>query len=207
MTNVPALSNLDAMRQAQNNLRQSAQVSTGGFGGRDLLKMDKLGNWVTGQECTGLTGNIVVLPTSFEHGIILWENFKLIDEMMAPVHEPAPTADQTSYPGSAWSPQISFHCSIIGTDSQLLYKTSSMGGREFATAVFDAICNQVATDPSRPVPEIELSCSSYVGKSGKVYKPAFEIVGWHSMDGDDEPEQLEEPAPTQTARVRTRRRA
>ena len=206
MDNAPAISNLDKMISAAENIRRNP-TQVGGFGGRDLLKLDKLGNWVIGQECTPLTeGNIVVLPTSFEHGIILWENFKLIDEHMVSLSEDLPVPDQTQYPNSVWAKQYSFHCNILGTDQQLLYKTSSMGGREFAEAIIIAWWQQAKQDPSRPVPEIELSCSSYVGKSGKVFKPGFQIVDWHSMDGD-EPSKLEEaPAPEQTARIRTRTR-
>ena len=206
MDNAPTISNLDAMRKAQQNLSKSVPTSQGGaFGGRDLLKLDKLGNWGIGQECTPPTGNIVVLPTSFEHGIILWENFKLIDEMMVSVFTDAPTPDQTRYPNSPkWTAQMSFHCSVIGTDQQLLYKTSSMGGLEFAKAIFDAICHQLDQDKLHPVPEIELSCSSYVGKSGKVFKPEYRIVDWHSMDGA-EPEKIE-TTKQETARIRTRTR-
>ena len=195
------LIDVDAMRSAMGALAQAAP-STGGFGGRSLLKVEKhSGIWVFGAEVTELDGLVAIDPMSFEHGWVVWNNSAVQAESMVPLNKvPA------ERPAGADS-QLSFTAAVVdGPDAgvQLIYKNSSKGGMEFVVA----LAGKIATaSPASPVAIVSLYTTSYKHRSyGKIYKPAFKVDRWTTVDGEAAAEALEEAEPEEKAQPARRQR-
>ena len=196
-----------AMRSAMGALA-SAVPASGGFGGRSLLKVEKhTGLWVYGAESHELGGMLVAVdPESFEHGWVVWDNSAVQAESMVPLNqtplEKAPGADA----------QLSFTAAVVDGDNagtQLLYKSSSKGGKEFVGSLAGKIA---LADPAKDCPVVTLSSGSYRHRSyGKIYTPSFNIERWTSKPSEATQAVLEsapsqpEPEPETPAPVRTRR--
>ena len=228
MTTAIAIPNLADMRRAQSNLAKSV-APRAGFNGRELLRLDyKTAIWLIGQDNDRLgTASIAVNPASFCHGIIAWdENAPIVlGEAMRSVAQPPPLVSEQVNPSLAWSTQVSFEAAVVsGPDkgTQVLYKSSSMGGCEFGKALFDAICDQLEAEPDRPVPVMTLGYEEYRNKrGGTTYKPTFDILAWEEAQAEklsepasdhgypDEPEQVPgpEPEPAPTRQRISRRRS
>ena len=221
--NSPAIMNqLKGMRKAQSNLAKSTAGTGGAFGGRELLKMEKdSGLWVFGMEVEALNDTLIAVnPASFCHGIVAWVDSSIAGENMVSVNRDAPMKNEQVDPGLPWVPQVSFEAAIAeGPDkgTQLLYKSSAGGGREFVDSLFNTICDQVDAEPELPVAVLSLANTWYKNKKygGKTYKPTFKVHSWNAFESDaapdepvkvsDEPVKVpDEPATRSRSRTRTR---
>jgi hypothetical protein len=197
------LANLEGMAQSLGNLAQSAAQGGNTFNGRELLKLDKgMGIWVYGQEGVELDTNIVLNPQSFTHGLIAWGDSVVLGERMVPVSQPAPQIQDLPAVAKPYDVQLAFEAAIPGLNTQLIYKTTAHGGKEFVGKVAQAIVEQLSSDPGHPVPEMELTSSSYQHKSwGRIFKPVFKIVAWHAIDAAVTNEPVPEPTPSDAPSV------
>ena len=213
MSQSPAvIANLKGMRAAQTKLHSSAASSSGGsFNGRELLKLEKgTGDWVFGQDVYPLgTAQVAVNPLSFQHGIIAWgDAADVLGENMVPIAQDAPRKNEQVDPALPWVVQVSFEAAIVsGPDegTQLLFKTTALGGKEFVSSLFDEICENADEDPDHPVPVITLGETHYKHKKwGRIYKAEFDLVSWVQLDAASlgesapEPEPAEEPVAEET---------
>lgn len=184
--------------------------------GVTIIKMDKFGAWVYGAEQTEVEDDSrwAVNPFSFIHGYIAWGEGEVLGERMVPITQPLPAVDAA--PPNAkkgWESQVglSVKC-LTGEDTGLeaRYSTTSIGGKRAVQALAVAIAHQVETDPSKPVPVVQLKSSHYQHKQyGKVFAPELTVVDWISMDGEAAPADAPEaePAPAAAPAAGRRRRS
>lgn len=190
-----------------------------------FLKLTKFGEWVFGGEDTEVSNESIfaIDPSSYMHGWIAWHDFKLQGEEMSVQGQPP--IDKASLPtveGNNWVPQVGF--ALKGMEGpeegvQLLYKTSSRGGKEAVAGLLSAIVARGKSGETDLCPEIVLEKSSYVHKKhGKTFVPVLTIDGWIDIPNGTEPQTapepvaaIEEPTPEPalepTARKRKRRSA
>jgi hypothetical protein len=208
------LAKMGDMAKALGGLANAAASSGTSLNGRHLLKVDKnTGDWLWGAEGDELDGDIAVNPESFQHGLVSWSGGQIGGEAMVPITDSRPQIADLPETGEKYDLQLSFEAAIVdGPDAgtQLIYKTTAHGGKEFVGKVAQAINAQLEKDPANVVPELALSTSHYKHKKfGKIYKPAFEVMAWSggSEDSTPEPEKTEEPeeAPAPTTSRRRRR--
>ena len=205
------LANLEGMAKGLGNLANAASQGGSTFNGRELLKLDKgMGIWVYGQEGLGLDdAHIVINPQSFTHGLIAWGDSVVLGERMVSVNQTAPQPHDMPDVGKSYDMQLAFEAAICGLNTQLIYKTTAHGGKEFVGKLAQAIVEQLSNDPGHPVPELAMSSSSYQHKSwGRIFKPVFKVVAWHALDAaaTNEPVPEPEPEPEPEAPTRQRRR-
>ena len=189
------LANIARMTSSLANLANSALQGANSLQGRMLLKLDKgTGQWIYGQESLPLDSAIVVDPDSFQHGVIAWGLKRdILGERMVPITEPMP--DTVGLPPGDYDTQISFNCAIPATNTQLLYKTTAAGGKEFIGDLARAIVSHCEADPEHKIAEIELHNSSYQHRSwGRIYKPQFRVIGWRSAEGAERLAERADPA-------------
>jgi len=190
-----------------------------------FLKLTKFGEWVYGGEDTEVSDEsvFVIDPETYIHGWIAWHDFKLQGEEM--VMQGQPPIDKASLPtveGNSWVPQVGFAMKgVEGPEEgvQLLYKTSSRGGKKAVAGILTAVVNRGNAGRTDYIPEIVLEKSSYVHKKhGKTFEPVLTIEGWVHKPEEGQPQTepepvaaIEEPtpetAPEPTARKRKRRSA
>ena len=188
-------------------------------GGMALLRMVD-GEWVFGPENTAveLDSEWAVHPGGFSHGFVCWDDGQLVGEVMVPAHAPRPTRDELPEVQGAWQEQLSLVLACVsGADKgqTVLYKNSSLGGREAIANLGEAIVAQASKDPEAIVPIVRLDSTDYRHKKyGKVYKPVFAIEEFIRFDevgagddadaieaGADEPEyEVEAPTPAKPVR-------
>ena len=171
------LANLESMAKGLGNLANAATQGGNTFNGRELLKLDKgMGIWVYGQEAVELDATIVVHPESFTHGLIAWGDSVVLGERMVPVNQTPPQVSDMPAVAVPYAVQLAFEAAIPGLNTQLIYKTTAHGGKEFIGKLAQAIVAQLDTDPGHPVPELQMTSSSYQHKSwGRIFKPVFKV--------------------------------
>jgi len=217
--NLPA--NLSSMAAA---LAQSA-VSAGAAGGNELyLRNTKFGEWLYGAENTEVEPDATwaVNPEGFMHGFIAWDQDNTSGgpkgERMVPAVQPMPDVNELPDVGGEWGKCISIMLKCMsGEDKglQLVWKSSSTGGRKAYAALLQDLIAQIGEDPASPVPVVELGMTSYTHKTyGKIFTPELNVVRWMSMDGEQgaepaaaiEEKQAEEPAAVEEEEKPVRRR-
>jgi hypothetical protein len=165
------IAELNTMKQALSQLK-SAQPA--GLGGASLLKLDRQdGEWVFGVDSTPVGDDEVAInPVSFVHGWVCWGDATILGEEMVSIAKPAPTKPEPVQ-GNAWSFQLGFGAALLD-GTQLVYKTTAMGGLEFV----QNLASEIATGDG-VVPIVRLTATHYKHKKyGRIYKPAFELVRW-----------------------------
>ncbi len=166
--------------------RQLANARTAG-GNLPFLTMQKDGKWVWGAEENDVkdSDRWVVNPDSISLGFIAWAGGQVVGEQMASLVDPTPI-DQGNLPpveGDGWQPQVAVQLKNPVTDTEVIFKTSSQGGREAVSVLCTALVEQAATNPAAPLPVVRLTNDSYKHKDyGKIYKPVFDIVDWTDAD-------------------------
>lgn len=158
-----------------------------------FLKLTKQGEWLYGPEEIEVEADDewAINPNSFKVGVIGWRNGSVVGEHMFPIYsgqtvdmaeleEIAPVKD-----GDGWKDQTSLELRAIGENLQLLWATSSLGGRNAIAALADAIATQAETDEEHAVPVVTLASDFYKHKTyGKIFTPELKIVRWVDMDGN-----------------------
>jgi hypothetical protein len=118
---------------------------------------------------------------------------------MTPIssHKPPRPDDINDF---AFAEQRVFELKCIDGDdvgTEVLYKTSSVGGMRACDNFFAKLVEQLRTDPAHPVAIVQLESDSYQhSQYGQTFVPIIEIVGWADMTGvraDAEEEEVEEP--------------
>jgi hypothetical protein len=183
-----------------------------------ILKMDKTGHWVYGNDQTEVEDDSTwaVNPFSFTHGYIAWGDGEPLAEKMVPVSHPLPELEPAPEGSKrGWETQVgmSLQC-MSGEDKgmEARFSTKSVGGKRAVQVLALAIATQVEKDQSKPVPVVRLKKEHYTHKSyGRIYTPVFDVVSWVSLEGPAaaEPEaeaeaEEEAPAPVETGRRRRR---
>lgn len=209
---------------------QNVATSVVTAGGDPYLRLLKDGSWVYGQENVEVEANSewAVNPLSLMHGFVVWSDYKkksneILGEVMVPAAQALPARsdlrETTDDEGNKcdWNQQLSmqFQC-LTGEDigTQVLYKTTSVGGMNACKALINAIVKQLETDPENPVPVVTLESSHYNHtKYGKTYVPELTIVDWVPLDDQikdpikaDTPDSDTKAPQAEAQQVRTRER-
>lgn len=182
------------------------------------------GEWVYGADNIQVEEESVwaIHPGSFMHGYCAWDDGQLVGEVMVPVSQPRPSHAELPPVSVQWQEQMSFIAACTSgedTGTTVLYKNSSLGGRNAITELAQKIIQQADKDPSKLVPLVALEVGNYKHKKyGKVYTPTFAVQSFAALEStqDEEEVKAEEPKPTrkraeakpaaEAEPVRTRRR-
>ena len=213
-----AVAALQSLKQGLQNV-SSTIISAGGD---PFLRLLKDGNWVYGAENVDVQEGSywAVNPLSLEHGFVAWTDHpgkqvnEIVGEVMVPMTQPLPPRASLADVGWPWSQQLSWQVRCMtGEDegTQVLYKTTSVGGIRAMEKLIAAISAQLDRDPGKPVPVIELLTDSYQHKKwGQTYTPVFDIKRWIALDdasgGATETEHAAAPAAAPEPEKATRRR-
>jgi len=156
-----------------------------------FLRMDKSGEWTYGAEQDEVPEDqqFAVNPESFQRGVVAWADTSVagvaaakLDERMFSVFEDMPDVGEPPRGSRGWEPQQGFQLKGVGKGKlenvELIYRSSSDGGKRAITGLLTEIAQGVADNPGK-MPLITVSSSSYKHASfGKIYKPIFTIVKW-----------------------------
>ena len=194
LVNLPSVTTLSTALRA---LEQDVPAA-----GVAILKMDKTGHWVFGEDQTEVEDDApwAVNPFSFVHGFIAWGDGEVLGEKMVSVSSPLPELEVA--PPNAkrgWETQVGMSLKCLSGEDKGLearFSTTSVGGKRAVQALAVAIATQVDADQTKPVPVITLGKEHYQHKSyGRIFTPIFDIKEWASMDGSvAEAEAEEAPA-------------
>jgi hypothetical protein len=189
--------------------------------GLDLLKLTKQGDWVFGQKPTKLAQDdfIAVNPFSVEVGYIAFSDAgELLGEHIASLAAPPIRMDQLPPVASArgWQKQVSVACQILdgaNAGTAVVYKTSSVGGMDFAKRIIAEMMAKLRTGNVECVPVLDMQVASYQHSNksyGTIFTPEYEIIQWVNMNFDpiveDEPDAAETLAEAASASVLARTR-
>lgn len=181
-TSVSALRALGAARNAGNELFMKFVKADGFMFGPEQIPVEDDEEWA-------------VNPDSFEVGVIGWKDGQVVDEFMYPIDSgkrvdrseleiiPASTVDGQN---NGWSDQISVRLHQVAEGLDVVYKTSTHGGKTALTTLAGEIAehNGDEDDPYR-IPVVTLHTDHYKHKTrGKVYVPKIEVAHWVDMNGD-----------------------
>lgn len=167
-------------------------------GGKQYLKMTKAGEWLFGADDTEVEAGeqFAINPMSMQHGYIGWKTATVVGEHMVSLFsgesiDPAklaPIQQETEMDG--WSKQLSVELKSMSDGTELVFKTTSHGGKNALAKLSNSIARRIAADPVHYVPVVELSSSSYKHKTyGTIYNPVIEIVGWVDVNGKAAPQE------------------
>jgi hypothetical protein len=194
------------------NAYQTIAAETTGLGGKNLLRMDKSGEWCWGQESMEVDADseIAFDPRTLAHGYISWGEGKVVGEEMMPFNKPKPEKDNLPHTGEQWNEQLSIAGKFIsGEDAgvEIIYKTTSVGGLQAIRTLSGQIAGRLNEGIIYCVPICKLQSSSYTHKQyGKIFKPELVILRWYSIDGKPEGNgQAEQETEDQPVRRRRRR--
>jgi hypothetical protein len=163
--------------------------------GLDMLKLTKQGKWVFGAKQVELADDdfVAVNPFSPEIGYIAFsDGGELLGEQMVSLASTPLRLDQLPAVAAerGWQKQVALTCQIIegkNAGTSVVYKTSSVGGLDFAKRLIAEMMAKLKTGTTQCVPILDLQVDSYQhpNKSyGTVYTPQCEIVEWVQMDFD-----------------------
>ena len=172
------------------------------------MRFGKDGKWSFGRENKEVDSDndYAVLNTlSFKEGYVCWEDNgddgtanKKLGEVMAPVSEVI-NPDELEDHGFDWKRQQSIQMKFIEgayAGTQTVYSPSSQGGLEALGEVVEMMVARVAAENPYFCPICAFDHTSYKHpKYGKTYKPVLDIVGWADVEGNEDPEGADAPAP------------
>jgi hypothetical protein len=196
------MSTLPANIQSLITSLEVAQTATPSASSGDFqfLKMTKQGEWVYGADEIEVSDDsaFVIDPSSYSQGYVAWsKDGDLIDEKMAAAGQP-PVLLSALDNSVDWKVQVGFALKgIEGAEDgeQLLFKTSSQGGKEVISALLAQIIAKARTGAAAFCPIVVLDNSSYKHKKyGKIYKPVLTVDEWAEVPtGDGEEEEAAPP--------------
>jgi hypothetical protein len=216
------MSTLPANIQSLITSLEVAQTATPSASSGDFqfLKMTKQGEWVYGADEIEVSDNsaFVIDPSSYSQGYVAWSaDGDLIDEKMAATGQ-TPVLLSALDNSVNWKVQVGFALKgIEGEDAgeQLLFKTSSQGGKEVVSTLLAQIIARAKAGHAAIYPEVLLDNSWYKHKQyGKIFKPVLTVDRWVEAgaptgEGEEEaaPPVKEEPkkaiaAPAKKTRTR-----
>ena len=214
-----AVAALSSLKQGLQNVAATI-VATGGD---PFLRLLTDGTWCYGAENVEVQTDSLwaVNPYSLQHGWVSWTDHpgkqanEIVGEVMVPMTSPLPPKTELQDTGWEWSQQLSIQLKCLtGEDvgTQVMYKTTSVGGMNAVKALIAKLMTQLDADPDNPVPVLTLDMDSYQHKKwGKTYTPIFDVKKWIALDAEpDEQVEADEPAEEKTvaeAPKRTRRAA
>ncbi|MDJ0905391.1 MAG: hypothetical protein QNI96_05185 [Woeseiaceae bacterium] len=188
-----------------------------------FLRLLKDGSWVYGPDDTEVQDGSrwMVHPGLLQHGYCCWGDERtpkegvLCGEIMQPIDRELPAFSTLEViENASWSEQVSMQLACLnGEDAgtNVMYKVSSVSGRQAYATLCAAIAAQAELDPVNVFPIVELKQDSYKHKRyGKIMTPILEIVGWSDGPGEEggstEPEPADEPEAKAEAPKKKRRR-
>jgi len=188
---------LNTLRASLAQVRNALPSSTPS----SYLKFDK-GAWFFGAESDELKDGTLLAfnPFTIQYGYVCWTNYsdaekragkknELLGEVLLPMTEPLPALSTLENYGWPWAQQIAMDAAVIDgahKGAQLIYKTSSFGGRRAISALIDAIFTRLAEDQRFTTPIVKIGCERYKHKNpefGMIANPVFDIVDWADKDG------------------------
>jgi len=221
MPNLPSVVN-DIVGGLQKTVARSNIDDSGGM---SYLKLSKAGFWVYGSDDMEVEDESLwaVNPNSFATGYIAWGDASNVlgEEMRSVIDDPILLSDLPDV-GAKWAQQVAMQLVCVSgedTGEQVLYKSSSHGGRKRYNEFLQQVIAQLTSGVSGEaiVPVILLESDSYKHKKyGTIYQPVFSIQKWVTMDdgfsdaATAEPvaeEPVAEPEPAKKPRSRRKRRA
>lgn len=186
----------------ENLAKALGQVAASGggdtFDGRELLRMDKTGDWSYGQDVMEVEpeqDEFAINPFSFQHGYICWKDEAVVGERMVPVSEPLPVREELPQTGAAWDEQLRFDLQTVDDENpvELLYKVTSHGGKKAVRKLTQKIVSKIAANSPYIVPVITVGNDYYKHKKyGRIYTPVINVVAWLNLEG--EPEEVDHNA-------------
>ena len=182
MQNAPVPFNASKLATALKKTSREAAPS-GAF-----LKMDKTGAWIFGVEEEEVSGTdqFIVNPEGFQHGYVAWGESEKLGEMIAPVTEALPETGPVPGGAKGWEFQLGGHFKQKNGDLDLVYRSSSVGGKRAIAGLASAVSDKLAAGDPKCVAVVTLSSDSYKHKQyGKIYTPVIEIVAWIAMPGEN----------------------
>jgi hypothetical protein len=194
------MSTLPANIQSLITSLEVAQTATPSSGDFQYLKMTKQGEWVYGADDIEVSDDsaFVIDPSSYSQGYVAWsKDGDLIDEKMAAAGQP-PVLLSALDNSVDWKVQVGFALKgIEGAEDgvQILFKTSSQGGKEVISALLAQIIAKARTGATAFCPVVLLDNSWYKHKQyGKIYKPVLTVDEWVEVPtGDGEEEEAAPP--------------
>jgi hypothetical protein len=172
-------------------LRKLAMTRTQGAG-KAFMKFTKQGEFVFGAENTEAkpTEEWAANPASFQIGVIGWRGGSVVGEVMFPITSPERVDYDSLEPintgkdGDGWSEQYTVDLKNMKTGDEVIFKTTSKGGKNAIGDLAAAVAVQIEKDATLPVPVLHLTSDFYKHKQyGKVFTPIFEIIGWVDANG------------------------
>lgn len=166
-------------------------------GDKPWLKMTKAGRWIYGPAEIEPDADELwaINPKSIKVGFIGWKGGEVVGEQMFPFLSGNRVDPDTLEPivssknDDGWKEQKSVELKSLDDGVEVLFRTSSKGGMSAFADLGTALAEQIAADPSHPVPVVKLSSDSYKHKQyGEIFTPIFEIVEWRTMDAEPKKE-------------------
>lgn len=179
-----------AIADMATGLQQSTAMIDGGD--TQFMKFTKFGSFEYGAENTETEegAEFAVNPLGFGHGLIAWgddahnNEGEMLGEVMASASQPLPAMPDPVE--GKWVEQRAMQMACIsGEDEglQVLFKSSSLGGKKFYAGVVMEVVKRINAGESDIVAVITLEADSYQhAKYGKIFTPTFTIVRWQGMD-------------------------
>lgn len=165
-----------------------------------FLRMGKDGVWIVGIEMEPVEegAEFAVNPAGFGHGWIAWGKSERLGESFVPLTEPISTPPAT--PDGAvrgWEQQFGMHLREMGSNADLIYRTSAVGGKRAVGALAKEVGARLASGDPFCVAIVSLNSDSYKHKEyGKIYVPEFIIERWVTVNDITAPAKVEVPKVT-----------
>jgi len=196
MSNLPAVKTASSVLDRFKNRKSSSAKNAANV---DFLSFSgKKGSYQLGREKDDPMGeDFLVNIDMFAHGWALWVD-RVCTKVMAPIDQDLPQEmkpkddkrGRTQHAGEARA----FVCQAIddvGTEAKpIKFETSSMGGVNAVSELIEAVTLKImGGEETYLYPCIRLGEYSYFNETANdtIYNPTFEILSWHSVDGDKDP--------------------
>ena len=179
-----------------------------------FLRMGKDGVWIVGIEMEPVEdgAEFAVNPAGFGHGWIAWGKAERLGESFVPLTEAAPAPGPLPDGARGWEQQFGMHLREMGSNADLIYRASSVGGKRAIGALAKEVGAKLAAQDAKCVHVVTLGNDSYKHKEyGKIYVPEFTIERWVTADsitaaGAPEPLKAKTVKAKATKQTATRRR-
>lgn len=146
-----------------------------------FLRMGKDGVWIIGIEMEPVEpgAEFAINPSGFGHGWIAWGKSERLGESFVPLTEAVPPAGPLPDGARGWEQQFGMHLRELGTQADLIFRTSSVGGKRAIGALAKEVGGKLAGGEAKCIPIVTLGNDSYKHKEyGKIYVPEFTIRRW-----------------------------